>query len=1034
MKRKIALLLWSIVLLQGFHPLLAQNLLVSGTVTSSVTRLPLSGATVTVKGTSNGVATDANGNFSISVPKTGSILEISYVGMAAMEVAVKDGSPLAITMSELPGSLNELVVTGYGQQRRTQVTGAISSIKADQLKSVSSTRIEQALQGRTAGVQVVPISGQPGSGMSVRIRGTGSNRNSNPLVIIDGVRAGGLESIDPSEVASIDILKDAASAAIYGAEGANGVLIVTTKTGRRNSSQITYSGQYGTQSVKDGFVKMMNAQQYQQYLQEAGVAGRPTPADVANIGEGTDWMKETTQTAPQQHHSMTFSGGSEKSTYLLAGNIFTQDGIVGGDKARFNRYTFRFNTDNQVKSWLNLGNRFVYSHHRRKAISENNEFGSILGTALVMDPITPVIYNGNTNLPSHVQTAINNGKPLRVDANGNIYGISQFLKGEYGNPLARIDMAHGENVQNKIVGSVYAEILPFTGFKFTSKFGLDGAFQTGHGWTPTFWFSDESQNTIANGYDYSNNWFTWQVENFATYQFQKGEHNFEILGGISAQKTTETHMGGSYSGLFKEEEKFSYADFVPDAQDRIGSISFKRTLASFYGRLSYDYQNKYLLRATLRRDGSSLFSPDYQWGTFPSVSLGWVFTNENFMSSANWLNYGKLRVSWGQNGSLSSVGLGEWLNSIGANLIYPDSSGGLLVGAAPTSLAYPQLTWETSEQFNIGADFAFFNNRLNLTVDYFKKTTQDLLTAGNAPLFAGNILKSVNAGTVENKGIEIELGYQSPAPRNNGFSYGISVNYTHIKNNVTYLDPNSPILFGAGIGTGWSATAMQVGNPIWYFNGYKTAGIFQNQAEIDAYIAKTGITGYSPKPGEPIVVDANNDKAISSADMTNIGSPHPDHMFGARLNLGWKSFDFLIFAQGQQGNEVLMGFNRGDRSTANKPEFFYNNRWTGEGSTNTWFASNTGNPYIYNGDLMVFDGSYVRIRQLQLGYTLPRNISDKMKVSNARIYFSLDDFFTFTKYPGVDPEGGNNGGNSIGIDRGGYPIPRKALAGISITF
>ena len=651
-----------------------------------------------------------------------------------------------------------------------------------------------------------------------------------------------------------------------------------------------------------------------------------------------------------------------------------------------------------------------------------------------MDPITPVHYNGNTNLPAHVQNAINSGKPLRVDANGNIYGLSQFLKGEYGNPLARIDMAEGENVQNKIIGSIYAEVQPFDGFKFTSKLGLDAAFQTGHGWTPTFYFSDESQNTIANGYDYSNNWFTWQVENFATYQFKTGDHNFEILGGVSAQKLTETHMGGSFSGLFKEEEKFSYADFVPDAQDRIGSISFNKTLASFYGRLSYDYKNKYLLRANLRRDGSSLFASDYQWGTFPSVAVGWIFTNEDFMSSTNFLNYGKLRVSWGQNGSLSNIGLGEWQNSISAGLIYPDGSGGLLVGAAPTSLAYPQLTWETSEQLNIGADFAFFSNRMNVSVDYFKKTTKDLLTPGNAPLFAGNILRRVNAGNVENKGIEIELGYQSPSSKSNGFTYGISVNYTHIKNNVTYLDPNSPILFGAGIGTGWSATAMQVGNPLWYFNGYKTGGIFQSQEEIDAYIAKTGITGYSPKPGEPIVVDVNGDKAISPADMTNIGSPHPDHMFGARLTMGWKGFDFLVFAQGQQGNEMLMGFNRGDRSTANKPEFFYNNRWTGEGSTNTWFAANTGNPYIYNGDLMVFDGSYVRIRQLQLGYTLPKNLTDNLKISNLRIYFTLDDFFTFTKYPGVDPESGNNGGNSMGIDRGGYPIPRKALAGISLTF
>jgi TonB-linked SusC/RagA family outer membrane protein len=494
-------------------------------------------------------------------------------------------------------------------------------------------------------------------------------------------------------------------------------------------------------------------------------------------------------------------------------------------------------------------------------------------------------------------------------------------------------------------------------------------------------------------------------------------------------------MGGSYSGLFKEQDKFSYADFVPDAVDRIGSIAFNRTLASFYGRLSYDFQNKYLLNATVRRDGSSLFSPEFQWGTFPSVSAGWVFTNESFFpeSFSKHMNYGKLRASWGQNGSLSSVGLGEYLNSIGAGLLYPDGNGNLLVGAAPTSLAYPQLTWETSEQIDLGLDLAFFNNRLNLTVDYYKKTTKDLLTGGNAPIFAGNVLRTVNAGKVENKGLEIELSYRNK-PSANGFSYDVSVNFTTLDNKVTYLDPNSPILFGAGIGTGWTATAMKVGNPIWYFQGYRTNGIFQTQAEVADYLIKTGISGYNPKPGEPIVVDVNGDKQISPADMSYIGSPHPDFLFGARATLGYKGFDLMVFAQGQAGNEMIMGFNRTDRSTANKPLFFYTNRWTGAGSTNEWFAANTANPYIYNSDLMIFNGSFTKIRQLQLGYTLPRNLLDKVKIKNARVYVSLDDFFTFTKYPGVDPEGGSNGGNSIGIDRGGYPIPRKAVAGVSFTF
>jgi TonB-linked SusC/RagA family outer membrane protein len=1035
MKHKTSLLSLLFLLGSFLQVALGQNMTVTGKVKNKTTGEFLVGASVKVEGASTTTITDNSGSFTVSVSK-GAILIVTYTGMEPIRYQVNSADAIEIQMEEANKVLNEVVVIGYGQQKKSLVTGSISSIKSDQLSTVSNIRIDQAIQGRTAGVQIVPTSGQPGAGLFVRIRGTGSNRNSNPLFIIDGIRAGGIESIDPSEIASIEILKDAASSAIYGAEGANGVVIITTKTGKRNTPEITYQGQFGVQSVKSDFLKMMSASQYQQYLAEAGVAGAPTLADVAGVGEGTNWMDAVLQTAPQQHHSLSISGGSDKSTYLVSGNLFTQEGVVGKEKSRFQRYTLRINNDYNVKKWLTFGNRLLYSHHRRKAISDNNEFGSILGSALLMDPITPVIYPSGSTLPVHVQNAILAGKPLRTDPDGNLYGISRFLRGEYGNPLARIDMAKGENVQNKLVGNVYAELTPFANFKFTSRFGIDGAWQSGHGWTPTFWFSDESQNTVANGYDYSNNWFTWQFENFATYQRNFGKHNATLLAGASAQKTKEYHVGGSYSGLFKEEDKFSYADFVPDATDRIGSLGFTRTLASFYGRLSYDYDGRYLLNATLRRDGSSLFSPDYQWGTFPSVSAGWVLSNEKFFpgSVSKYINYAKLRASWGQNGSLSSVGLGEWLNSVGANFIYPDGNGGLLVGAAPTSLAYPQLTWETSEQFDIGVDLSFWKGRINLSVDYYKKTTKDLLTGGNAPLFAGNILRTVNAGSVENKGLEVELGIKNKPARVGNLAYEASVNISTLKNQVTYLDPNSPIIFGAGVGTGWSATAMKQGKPIWFFNGYKTDGIFQNAADITAYLAKTGITGYSPKPGDPRVVDVNGDKQISSADQTMIGSPHPSFLFGARGSVSYKGFDLMIFVQGQRGNDILMGFNRVDRSTTNKPYFFFANRWTGDGSTDKWFASNTSNPYIYNSDLMIFDGSFTKIRQLQLGYTLPKSVLNKARIKNARVYVSLDDFFTFTKYPGVDPEGGSNGGNSIGIDRGGYPIPRKAVFGLSITF
>jgi TonB-linked SusC/RagA family outer membrane protein len=1000
----------------------------------------LNGVSVTEKGTGNGTVTNQDGVFSLTVDPN-AVLVITAIGFEKAEVPVNNQQVINIKLKAAVTKMEEVLVVGYGQQKKSLVTGAISSVKQQELESVSSTRIDQALQGRSAGVVVLPTSGQPGAGLNIRIRGAGSNRNSNPLFIIDGVRAGGIEYLDPSEIASIEILKDAASAAIYGAEGANGVVIITTKTGKKNMSDVSYSGQYAQQSLKKDFIKMMNAQEYQQYLQEAGVNNAPTQADVAGIGAGTNWLDAVLQTAPQQHHSLQFSGGTDKSTYLLSGTYFTQEGIVGGDKSRFNRYTVRFNGDYRVKSWLNVGNRISYSNFNRRAISDNNEFGSILASALVMDPTTPVVYTGS--LPAHVQAALAGYTPggvpiaslLRRDANGNLYGLSNFLKGEYGNPVARIDLAHGETIQNKIVGNVFADIEPVKGLTITSRLGVDAAFQTNHGWNPTYWFSSESLNPIANGYDGSNNWYTWQWENFATYKKNLGNHSFTLLGGTSTIKTHEYHMGGSYSGLFKEDDRFSYADNVPDALDRIGSTVLDYSLASFFGRLSYSYQDRYLLNASVRRDGSSKLAPGHQWKTYPAVSVGWVVSNENFFpKTLSFVNYAKLRGSWGQNGNVSSVGVGEWMNAIVSGMQYPDGTGNLLVGAAPGSLANPSLTWETSEQFDIGADLSFLNNRLTLTADYYKKTTKDLLTGGTAPLFVGNVLKTVNAGNVVNKGWEFEISYGNRKTAANGIMYEIGANFSTLHNEVTYLDPNSPIIFGAGIGTGWSATAMKVGYPIWYFNGYKTAGIFQTQEDIDAYISKNGLTGYHPKPGDPIVIDVNGDKQISSGDMTFIGNPSPHYMFGGRINVGYKGFDLLVFAQGQTGNDILMGFNRLDRGTANKPEFFYINRWTGQGSTNKWFASSVSDPYVYNSDLMVFDGSFARIRQLQLGYTLSNSLNNRLRIKKARIYVSLDDFFTFTKYPGVDVEGGSNGQNSVGIDRGAYPIPRKAIVGLTFNF
>ncbi len=1016
----------------------AQELSVSGVVKDeSDSGLP--GVSILVKGTTIGTISDIDGNYTLNVPSDNSVLVYSYVGYLTEEILVEGRSALNVTMSPDITSLEEIVVIGYGEQKKSLTTGAISSVKAEDIQTVSVARVDQALQGRTSGVYIVPNSGSPGNGTKIRVRGAASNGNSNPLYIIDGVRTGadGMDYLSPSEIQSIEVLKDAASAAIYGAEGANGVVIVTTKKGDSNQSQISYSGQMGVQSVDPNLMPMMNAQQYQEYMEEAAVPGAPTQADVSGIGDGTNWIDEVFENAPMQNHSLSFSGGSDKSTYFITGTMYQQQGVLGGDKAKFDRYTIRLNSNHKLKDWLTIGENLSYAYIQKRGVSEDDEFGSIVSSAMALDPVTPAVYTTST-LPQHVQDAIAAGQPLVKDENGNYYGISNFVKGEYGNPLARIDLDKGRTTQNKILGNIYLEIHPIEGFKFTTRLGIDAAFQREHNWTPTYWFSSESLNTVATGSDNWQEWYTWQWENFASYDKTIGEHHFTLLAGASQQKYTYNTVSGSYSGLFREEEKWSYGDYVPDNLDRIASRPEYRTLASFFGRVSYDYNGKYLVNATVRRDGSSMLSDGNKWGTFPSVSLGWVLSNENFYPAglSEIINYAKIRGSWGENGSLSNLYPGQWQSSISTNvggvIRYPSPDGTYVFGAAPSNLQNPSLTWETSEQIDVGLDLRLFNSQLNFTVDYFEKTTKDLITPGAPPIFAGNSLPFVNAGNVLNKGFEFELSYNNASHRE--FQYEISGNFTTLDNEVTYLDPNYPNIAGANIGTGWGgATQFSEGYPVWYFNGYKTDGIFQNQGQIDAYLAD-GLTGYTPSPGDPVILDVNEDGQISPADQTYIGDPNPDFFYGARVSMNYKGFDFLVFVQGQSGNDILMGFNRTDRPTANKPAFFYEDRWTGDGSTNEWFAANTSSTQIYSSDLMVFSGSYARIRQLQLGYNLPNSLLESIKIRNARLYVSMDNYFTFTKYPGLDPEAGSGDDNSIGIDRGVYPIPRTIIGGLTFSF
>ncbi len=1019
-KRMLMLGLIFLGTLTGIH---AQSVYTySGTIKDSNGET-IPGVNVYEEGTTNGTTSDINGAFELTSANPTTILTFSFVGFLPKQMEAAAGQKLDVVLEENVVALQEVMVIGYGTKKRSEITGAISKVEAKQLQSLPASNVDQAIQGRVAGVNVLPSSGSPGSALKVRIRGTGTNGNSDPLYIVDGMRSGDISRIDPSDIESVEILKDAASAAIYGAEAANGVVMITTKSGKAGKGKINYNFQYGIQTPGK-LTEVMDANQWTTWINEANV-GVTVPE---NPEYNTNWMEEITSTAPMQKHYLSFSGGNDKSKYMVSGSYFNQDGIVGKEKSNYERLTLRFNSSHDIKPWLEVGNNVTYANTKREAVAEDDEFGGMVVDALAMDPTTPVTY-ANGFLPEFGQAALDNGYNLLRDGNGNYYGLSEFVTGEVANPMAKLAIQTGETTQNNLFGNVYAKIKPIKGLTFTTRAGIDYTEQLFAEWYPTYWFSGERNNTTPNTRDNTNHWYTWVWENFANYEMNFDKHNINLLAGTSAQSYTSRYLNTLSGPMFQEDEDFAQHGPV-DVDGTVSGTKQMENLNSYFGRASYNYAGKYMLDVALRADGSSLFAENNKWGYFPSVAAGWIITEENFFNSGI-VDFLKLRASWGQNGSLSNLGPDQFRSLITtAGIKYPKPGGGYYTGAEPELLANPELTWETSEQVDIGIDMRFFEGRLTFAADYYNKTTKDLLTPGSPPLSVGNNAPFVNAGDVQNKGFEFELGWRGGE---GDFQYNIGANLTTIKNEVTYLNPLLERVSGAGVGTGWTATYFEQGQPIWYFRGYETNGIFQNQAQIDQYVADNGLTGYAPVPGDPIVVNTNGDDVINEDDQTYIGDPHPDMLFGAYFNFIYRQWDLNLFLQGSVGNDILMAWNRTDRSTYNRPEFFFEDRWTGDGSTNDWFRADPSNPFAYNSDLMVFDGSYMRIKQIQLGYTLPSKAINTLKLDNLRLYVSLDDYFTFTKYPGMDVEAGSNNDNSQGVDRGVYPVPKKFMMGLQIS-
>ncbi len=985
-----------------------QNL--KGIVSDSSGELP--GVNIIVKGTTNGTTTGLDGSYVLTNVKPTDIIVFSYIGYKTMEIGVEGRVVLDVILEEDRNSLDEVVVVGYGVKKKSLVTGAISSIDSKQIKSSSNQRVEQVLQGRTSGVTVSSSSGSPGSGAKIRIRGAGSSGNSNPLYIVDGMKTSSIASIAPSDIANIEILKDAASAAIYGTEGANGVVIITTKKGKIGELKVGLNSQFGMQFVNSK-MELMDASQFVTYMNEAGQAG------VVDNGYNTDWIKETFSPASMMRYDLNLSGASEKTSYYTSLSHLSQDGVVGEKNSSFRRATFRMNLKTDITKWLEVGVNATHSASAKKGIQENSDTRGVIQNMLIIDPLTPVVYPDGQVPQSVIDRATSNNVPLLRDANGNVYGYPSFSTGEVINPVA---YANGINKtttyakQNLI--SAYLKFNIIEGLTFTSRYGFEKGNWNTRNMVNPYYVSSEAANTSYTGSQTIFESKKWLWENFATYNRSYKEHNFALLAGYSAENTRgNTLISRSGSA---DINSFTGFDFdLPEFNQQINNIIPRPdNMVSMFARLSYDFSDKYLFEASIRQDTSDKFPTANKTGVFPSFSAGWVLSKEENWKDIAKINYLKLRASWGQNGSRSNLNGNSDKTFIVQNIsgLPIDYLGN--IGAQITGYANPNLVWETSEQIDLGVDLRAYNNKLNFSLDYFKKTTRDAIVSNGAlitPGSAGFVSNEFNAGTIENTGFEFEIGYSDETE--SGLRYAINANLSTLKNTVTEIlyVPEGTSLTGAGAPQNSDGvTRLSQGLPSWYFYGYKTDGI-------------------NPATGEINFVDTNGDNTIDSSDKTMIGSPHPDVLFGGNINLGYKGFDFNLQFQGSIGNDIMSTYHQPSRPITNKPLHFYTQRWQSPGD-NASFPGAANVISSYDTDLMVESGSFMRVKQIQFGYTLPSKIANKMKIANLRMYVSLDDYFTFTGYKGLDPEVGNFGFNSIGVDRGFYPTAAKTVFGLSLDF
>ena len=985
----------------------AQNITVNGTVTSSGDGLPLTGVNVKVQNTNTGAVSDFDGNFSISNVVPGAVLEFTYLGFESKELPAQ--AKMSIALIEDNESLEEIVLIGYGSQRKSDLTGSVSVVSSETLEKLKPIDAAQALQGTTAGVTVSSASGSPGSGFNILIRGVSSNGNNQPLLIVDGYE-GNLNSLNPDDIETLTVLKDA-QAAIYGIKGANGVILVTTKKGKKNSAPtLTYSTYSGTQETSKK-LNYLNASEYAALLNESYAAGgQSTPhTDISGLGVGTDWQDQIFETASMTNHNIGLSGGTENVTYYLGASNLKQDGIIAPEKSKFERSNIKLSLGVDVNDNLKVSTNLNYYAVDRKTINENG-LGSVLFNALNYSPLFEID---------------------QEDVNG-LFG------NEIINPLSQARDTYNSYFGNSIEGNFQIDYKLMEGLTVTTRIGFKTFSDKSKSFAPIATYGagkvfNNDRSTVSQN-KVQNHSYTWEA--FAVYKKSFADaHNFALTVGHSAQKFWGDGLFAT--GFDVPNNSWDFADIAlttgtSEAKSN-GSYIYDNRLTSFFGRFQYDYKGKYLISGMVRRDGSSDFTAANRFDQFNSVTAGWKISDESFLKDNSVINFLKLRGSYGTLG-----------NNVGGNLFRAALSGegvyvfdnALTIGAALGPLPNANATWETAEKTDIGLDMKLFNSKVEIVADYFLEDREDLLIGGlpvsgllgtSAP---GSGSPTVNAGTTRSEGAELLISYNDNI--SDDLSFGISYNITKVEGTVTAIKGDVP-LQGGSFGVGQQAPSrMEVGQPIGYFFGLQSNGIFQSQAEIDAHPSQEGL-GSASAPGDIRFVDTNNDGAIDTNDRTFIGKPLADYYMGFNLSLNFKGFDFSAFTYAEVGKDMVRNYER-DQPNVNRLDL-YLDRWTGAGTSNSVPRATTGstNNKLFS-DFFVEDASFIRIQNIQLGYSLPADVISAIGMSKFRIYASVNNAFTFTNYEGFDPAATTGQALGGGIDYGFYPVSRQYLLGLNISF